>query len=217
MTDEPESSESVRFRRRAGARPTEVLDAALQCFMRDGFEATRVEDIAKVAGISKATVYLYFPSKLALLEGLIHRAVSPVAKMAKTSILQFEGSAQDAIKIVLRIVCTKISDPDVSAIPLIVMREAGRFPDIAQYYYDEVISQILPALIAVVDRGIASGELRDVDANLSVGNIIGPLVVYMLLATVFKTGDLSPKGLDAFLSNHIDVLFHGLVKGSPKS
>src|SRR3954469_24062736 len=77
---EPEA----RWKRRAGARPDEILDAALAEFTERGFEAARMEDIAKRAGISKGGVYLYFPSKTALLEALIEAKVSPLARLAQT-------------------------------------------------------------------------------------------------------------------------------------
>ena len=214
MTEKRSQFETPKFRRRAGARPDEVLDAALQLFLRDGFEATRVEDIAKIAGISKATVYLYFPSKVALLEGLVKRSISPVAIIAESAMQQFEGSGQDAIRIVLGLVCEKMSDPNISGIPVLVMREASRFPDIAKIYYDEVISHVLPALRSVIVKGMASGEFREVDAEMTIRNIIGPLMLHVAAASVFGMGDNSADGLQAFLENHLNVLFNGLNKDS---
>jgi len=212
MIDKTKIKNTRKFQRRADARPDEVLDAALVLFMREGYEATRVEDIAKLAGISKATVYLYFTSKLSLLEGLVQRSLSPVALLAEKSIDEFEGSGQEAIGFVLRLVCEKMSDPNVYAIPAIIMREANRFPSIAQMYFDEVISHALPALRSVVEKGIVSGEFRDVDPELTIRNIVGPIAMHMLAASVFGMGDTSPEGLREFLKNHLDILFNGLNK-----
>ena len=72
-----------KFRRRAEARPDEVLDAALDLFIENGFAATRVDDIAKRAGLSKGAVYLYFPSKEAIIEALVRRALVPVPRPAR--------------------------------------------------------------------------------------------------------------------------------------
>ena len=74
MVSERAKPSGPKFRRRSEARPDEVLDAALELFVEKGFAATRVEDIATRAGVSKGTVYLYFPSKEAVLEGLVRRA-----------------------------------------------------------------------------------------------------------------------------------------------
>jgi len=212
MTNAAPTKDSRKFRRRADARPDEVLDAALTLFMREGFEAARVEDIAKIAGISKATVYLYFPSKVALLEGLVRRAISPVAILAENMLDQFEGTAKEAITLVLGLVSSRMSDPKIYGVPAIIMREASRFPDLAKIYQDEVISHMLPALRSVVDRGIASGELRNVDAELTVRNIAGPLFMHVAAASIFSVGDNSAAGLRAFMENHLDVLFNGICK-----
>src|SRR3569623_2169888 len=86
-----------KFRRRAEARPDEVLDAALTLFIERGFAATRVEDIASQAGLSKGAVYLYFPSKEAILEGLVKRAVLPVANSALGVIQNYVGDPRPVI------------------------------------------------------------------------------------------------------------------------
>jgi len=210
----PVTKSKPKFKRRADARPDEVLDAALQLFMSTGFEATRVEDIAKIAGISKATVYLYFPSKIALLEGLVRRSISPLVKSAESAMATFDGSALDALKLGLSIACSKLVEPKVVAVPVIVLREGNRFPEIARLYFSEVVAHILPSLIAVVERGIARGEFREVDPELTVRNIVGPLMFHFLAAMVFNIGDISPDGLRRFLENHLDVLLNGLHKGS---
>lgn len=207
------SENKPKFKRRADARPDEVLDAALQLFMSTGFEATRVEDIAKIAGISKATVYLYFPSKIALLEGLVRRSISPLVKSAESAMAQFAGSPSEAIKLALHVACAKLVDPKVVAVPVIVIREGNRFPEIARLYYEEVISHMMPTLVALVKQGIETGEFRQVDPELTVRNIIGPLMFHFLAATVFNIGDTTTEGLNRFLDNHLDVLMNGLRKG----
>ena len=86
-----------KFRRRAEARPDEVLDAALELFMEKGFAATRVDDIAKRAGLSKGAVYLYFPSKEAVLEALVRRAIVPIADTALEALRNYEGDPRIVI------------------------------------------------------------------------------------------------------------------------
>src|SRR5215469_10784815 len=77
-------TQKTRWTRRADARPEEILDAALEEFTEKGFEAARMEDVAKRAGLSKAGVYLYFPSKIAVLEALIDAKVAPLARLVGT-------------------------------------------------------------------------------------------------------------------------------------
>src|SRR5687767_9635670 len=85
------SQRGPKFRRRAEARPDEVLDAALDLFIEKGFAVTRVEDIARRAGLSKGAVYLYFDSKEKILEGLVRRAIIPIAEHALSFARGYEG------------------------------------------------------------------------------------------------------------------------------
>lgn len=116
-----------KFRRRASARPDEVLDAALALFRERGFAATRVEDIGKRAGISKGAVYLYFPSKEAIIEALVRRAAVPIADTALQFIQGFEGDPRQVLSMVFRMLAQRLSDPELLAIPSLVMREVASF------------------------------------------------------------------------------------------
>src|SRR3954467_868431 len=105
-----------KFRRRAEARPDEVLDAALELFVEKGFQNTRVEDIATRAGLSKGAVYLYFPSKEAILEGLVKRAVLPIADNAIGMFENYVGDPRPIITMALKMVAGRLTDPKTIAI-----------------------------------------------------------------------------------------------------
>ena len=117
-----------KFRRRAEARPDEVLDAALDLFIENGFAATRVEDIAARAGLSKGAVYLYFPSKEAILEGLVKRAVVPIANNALAIAESYAGDPRMVITMALKTIAKHLSEPRVIAIPKLMMREMSSSP-----------------------------------------------------------------------------------------
>lgn len=199
-----------KFRRRAEARPDEVLDAALDLFIEKGFAATRVEDIAKRAGISKGAVYLYFPSKESLLEGLVKRAIVPVANNVFAMARSFEGDPREAITMVMRGLARQFDNPKLFAIPKIIMREAVTFPEIGKMYRTEVLDRAIPVVEALVRKGIAGGYFRDVDPEMSVRSIVGPLLAHVMLGEVFG---LVPKGglaFDRLVENHLTILFDGL-------
>ncbi len=199
-----------KFRRRAEARPDEVLDAALELFIDKGFSATRVEDVAKRAGISKGSVYLYFPSKEALLEGLVRRAVAPVADNVLGILSGFEGDPRPAIEAALCLLAERMNDPKLFAVPKVVMREAVVAPAIAEMYRHEVLDRAIPMVAGLIERGIADGYLRPVDPELTVRSVVGPILTHMLLAEVF--GIVPPGGIDmkALINNHLSILFDGL-------
>jgi AcrR family transcriptional regulator len=199
-----------KFRRRAEARPDEVLDAALELFIEKGFASTRVEDIAKRAGLSKGTVYLYFPSKEALLEGLVRRAILPIADSALTTLHDYEGDPRVVLSMVLTMLAGRFGDPKVMAMPKLIFREAMGFPGLAEMYRREVLDRVLPAVEGLLRRGIEQGYLRQVDPSLTIRSIIGPLMLHVAMAEIFG---ITPEGglhMEKLVENHLSILFDGL-------
>lgn len=208
---QPENADSSpKFRRRAGARPDEVLDAALELFIKKGFAATRVEDIAEKAGISKGSIYLYFPSKQALIEGLVTRAISPVAANTIEMISGFEGDPRALITLVLNMIATRFADGQVLAIPKLIMREAVSFPEIALMYREQVLERMLPVFEKIIVNGIAGGYFKKVDPELTVRSIMGPIITHLLLSEVFAIRPRDGLALERLVDNHIRILFDGL-------
>jgi AcrR family transcriptional regulator len=205
-----EQNDGKKFRRRAEARPDEVLDAALELFTQKGFASTRVDDIAAKAGISKGAVYLYFPSKEAILEGLVRRAVMPIADHALGMISQYEGDPRFAVSMVMKMIGGRLSDPKLLAVPRLIIREVTNFPHLAEMYRREVLDRVIPVVETLIKRGIDQGYLRQVDPNLTIRSIVGPIALHILMAEIFG---IMPKGglsLDRLIENHLTILFDGL-------
>lgn len=180
----------TRWRRRAGARPDEILDAALAEFEAQGFDAARVEDIAARAGISKAGVYLYFDSKAALLEALILREVAPVAARAEAIAAAGSADPPAALQAIATMAFTALANPRIFAVPRLVLSVSNRFPGIAARYRAEVIDRARGALITIVRAGIDRGDFRPVDAEAAVRIIVGPVMMEALLRHVFGARDI---------------------------
>lgn len=198
-----------KFRRRAEARPDEVLDAALDLFIAHGFAQTRVDDIARRAGISKGAVYLYFPSKEAIIEGLVRRAVVPIANSA-LEFLDLDNDPRLVITMVLKMAGQRLSDPKTTAIPRIIFREVKSFPELAQMYRREVLDRVIPTVERLLARGIDQGYFRPVDPHLTIRSIVGPLVLHIAMAEIFG---IIPEGgmqFDKLIDNHLTILFDGL-------
>jgi AcrR family transcriptional regulator len=206
-----------KFRRRAEARPDEVLDAALDLFIEKGFAAARVEDIAKRAGLSKGAVYLYFPSKEAIMEALVRRAVVPIAETAAAAVGHFEGSPRDAFMLVFGLLSQRLAEPRVIAIPKLIVREAVMFPELAAMYRREVIDRGLPVIMGIVRKGIESGVFRPVDPELAVRSVLGPIGMHLLVAEIF--GIMPEGGLDLpkLVESHLDILYNGLLTEEGRS
>ncbi|WP_417307721.1 TetR/AcrR family transcriptional regulator [Devosia sp.] len=199
-----------KFRRRAEARPDEVLDAALALFIENGFAATRVDEIARRAGVSKGTLYIYFPSKDAVLEGLVKRALTPLADTAFSSLASFEGDPRVVISTVLKMLAGRLSDPTMLAIPKVILREVAQFPHLAQMYRREVLDRVLPTLERIIARGVDQGYLRPVDPSLTIRSIVGPIMAHVLLAEVFGIVPSDGIAMSRLIDNHLTILFDGL-------
>jgi len=209
-------SKEPKFRRRADARPDEVLDAALALFTKNGFDRTTVEQVAKRAGLSKGAVYLYFPSKKALLAGLVRRAVAPTADMAIEMMSHYRGDPRLVIAQIMQMFVANLGSHDALAVPKLVIGEAAAAPEIAQMYRDEVLDKAIPALTALLAQGVEAGHIRPIDPELTVRSIIGPLLAHALLAEVFNIQPKDGFAFDRLVNNHLSILFAGLEpEGDP--
>lgn len=206
----PSDTPEPKFRRRAEKRPDEVLDAALALFVDKGYAHTSVAQIAKAAGISKGAVYLYFPSKQAILEGLVRRAVAPIAARAIAETNLTAADLRGTLRTLISLVSASLADPKVFAVPKIVIREAVVAPEIAAIYRRAVFDNLLPAATRLVRHGIASGQLRAVDPELTLRTIMGPVIIHIMLAEIFGVMPEDGLALDRLIDNHLDILFHGL-------
>lgn len=209
-TGQDDPGRGPKFRRRAEARPDEVLDAALDLFMEKGFAATRVEDIAKRAGLSKGAVYLYFPSKEKILEGIVRRAVVPIAETALSFARGYEGDPRLVITMVMKMVGGKLSDPRILAIPKVIFREVLGFPELAQMYRREVLDKVIPVIIALIRKGIDEGYLRPVDPELTIRSLVGPIMLHVAMAEIFGMMPGDGFAVDRLIDNHLSILFDGL-------
>lgn len=207
MTDNTEP----KWRRRADERPDEVLDAALQLFVRNGFAATKVEDIATNAGLSKGAIYRYFSSKEDIFESLVKRALTPMADHTSIIARTSRDDPAKLLKGVLTMLVGRLADPDTLALPRLVLMEAGKFPALAVAYRRQVVDKALLALEIIVQRGVDEGTFRPVNPRFAVRNIIGPVLAHILLGEIFGIDKNTQTPPAAFIESHFDILIHGLA------
>lgn len=204
-------SRSPAKRRRPEARPEEILDAALAVFTENGFAAARVEDVAARAGLSKGAIYLYFPSKEAMLNALVERSAGALASASER--LVATGGAADpeaAYRAVLTMILTTMADPAVSAAPRLVLAEAQRFPGLAAHYRSHVIDTGRRTMLALLEAGVAKGVFRAVEAEAAMRAFAGPVIAHMLLTTVFQAEN-DPEHDPAEMAEAIaDIVLYGL-------
>ena len=201
-----------RFERRKDARPSELTAAALELFVEKGFAATRLEDVAARAGVSKGTLYLYFDSKEELFKAVIQSAVLPVLAEGEQIFESFSGTASDLLRQLVNGWWRLFGSTALSGIPKLMISEAGNFPEIARYYHDNVIVRGKRLFTRALERGIASGEFRPIDVEYAVQVLLGPLVLKVLWRHSFATCGCATKDLDPerYLATCIDIVLDGV-------
>lgn len=200
-------------RRRKEARPGELIAAALDLFVEKGFAATRLDDVAARAGVSKGTVYLYFPSKEDLFKQVVQTGIVPVLEEGAALLDQHRGSAAELLRALLFGWWERIGATRLAGIPKLMMSEAGNFPDLAAFYYEAVIRRGRALLAEILRRGVEAGEFRLVDPEIAVDVIIAPPLMLAVWRHSFATccPGASVNGV-AFIETHIDLLLNGLRK-----
>ena len=143
---------------RAAERRQAIVDAALDEFIARGFTATRLDDVAKRAGVAKGTIYLHFKDKEALFEELIRTAIVPVVNRLTTPPPMI-GSVRDALEAFAMTFIKEVATTRRADIIRLIIAEGPRFPAIADFYYREVISRGLAAMRALIQLGVNRGEI----------------------------------------------------------
>lgn len=203
------SRASPRWRRRAGARPEEILEAALAEFTERGFDAARMEDIAKRAGISKGAVYLYFESKDALLRAMIEAKIGPLAAQAEMIARAGAADPAGALKTLAAAASMRLRDPQIVAVPRLVIGLSARFPEIADFYRTQVVERARAALESLIAAGIAKGVFRDVDPRAAARAFIGPIFFEAMWTHVLR-GESTFAEPEKLVESHLNLLFEGL-------
>jgi len=200
-----------RWERRKDARPQELLAAAIDLFVERGFAATRLEDVARRAGVSKGTLYLYFENKEELFKAVVRNSIVPVIGQAESSVAEFEGHSAELLRTVLMNWWGRVGASKVSGIVKLVMAEANNFPELAKFYQDEVINRGTRMISSMLERGIARDEFRAINVTQMTQVLMAPmlmLVTWKHSVGPCERGDLEPL---AFLDSFLDMALHGLL------
>jgi TetR/AcrR family transcriptional regulator len=205
---------TAKRERRKEARPGELLAAALDLFVEKGFAATRSEEVAQRAGVSKGTLFLYFPTKEDLFKAVVRANIGKTITEGAAELGLFKGSTADMIPYMLQLWWDRFGNTKASGLSKLMMSEATNFPELAAFYYQEVIEPNHRLIKAIVQRGIDQGEFRPVDVDNAVFNIITPMVYlinwkHSMGCCISHEQQINP---DKYLAAHADMVVHALLK-----
>ena len=208
----PTATTSRPRQRRKETRPQELLDAALELFVEKGFAATRAEEVAHRAGVSKGTLYLYYPSKEELFKAVVRQKLSQLIAEGQDMVGSFAGTTSDLLRWLMQTWWERFGATPAAGIHKVVIAEVRNFPELAQFYTDEVIVPADRLFSSAVERGIARGEFRALPVHDVAHALMAPMLFMALHLHSFGACPVHGVEIDpaAMLQTQLDLVLRGL-------
>ena len=192
-----------KYQRRKEDRPQEIADAAFEAFAEKGYAATRIDDVAKRAGVSKGLTYLYYKTKedlfKAVVKNVVVRRVDALIEALETS----ELSSEEFIRGPLLAFMKKVPGSPIAIVIRLLIAEGPRHPDLVDYYYDNVVAKGLGAITRFVERGVERGEFRREALDHQPHLFLAPMMLSMIWRLIFTD---KPLDTDQLMESQIDLL-----------
>lgn len=204
------SKSETRWTRRKNARPAELLAAALELFVQRGYAATRLDDVASQAGVSKGTLYLYYASKEELFKAVVRTGLVPAIERGEKLVDEHEGSAAMLLEKIVFGWWDEVGNTPLGGIPKLMFSEAGNFPELAKFYYEEVISRGYRLVQSVLESGMRRGEFLPLDPEYGTRLMLAPLVMLLLWRHSFDICDSHRVDPERYLRQHLQMSLDGL-------
>ncbi|MEY4490844.1 MAG: hypothetical protein RLY41_650 [Pseudomonadota bacterium] len=214
----PLAEQAPKRERRKEARPGELLNAALDLFVEKGFSATRVEEVAARAGVSKGTLFLYFQSKEDLFKAVVRENIANQFPAWHEEFKTFQGSSADMLRYTLVAWWERIGKTRLSGITKLVMSEAQNFPEIANFYQEEVIQPGNALIRGILERGVKRGEFRQLDTEQAIHAVVAPMIFLMMWKHSMGACAASARIMnpEQFIHMQVDLLLYGMsASGKP--
>jgi AcrR family transcriptional regulator len=196
-----------RYQRRKEDRPQEITAAALAAFAEKGYAGTRVEEVAKRAGVSKGLLYLYFKTKEELFKAVVRSFVIPRIDALTASVATSDLSAEEIIRGPLLGFMKSLPRSPVGVVVRLMISEGSKHPDLVAFYWDNVASRGIDTLAAIVDRGVANGEFRRTAVSDMPHVLVLPAIFSLIFTIVFGDQSLDT---DKLIDTHIDIVVEHL-------
>jgi AcrR family transcriptional regulator len=202
---------SPRWQRRKDARPSEILAGALEEFVEHGYAATKLEDVARRAGVTKGTLYLYFEGKEALFKAVVRETIVPLLASAERMVDDHTGEPAQLLHRLVLQWWESLSAARLAGIPKLVMSEASNFPELAQFWFDEVVLRGRQIFAEVLRRGIDGGAFRTMDVDQAVRTILAPVLMAALWKHSFQACEKESFPVGPYLETSIDIYLRGIA------
>jgi AcrR family transcriptional regulator len=200
-------SQQPRYQRRKQDRPQEITDAALAAFAEKGYAATRVDDVAKRAGVSKGLLYLYFKTKEELFKAVVRSFVVPRIDALTEVIDSSELSSEEFLRGPFLDFVKTLPGSPISVVIRLMIAEGPKHRDLVQFYWDNVVSRGLGTISELLQRGVQTGEFRKSAVSEQPHLFIMPVLFSVVFRFLFKTQTMDTNRL---IETQIDLLIADL-------
>jgi AcrR family transcriptional regulator len=197
----PASNRAERAAERRGA----IIAAAMDEFIARGFAATRLDDIARRAGVAKGTIYLHFKDKESMFEELIRTAIVPMISRLWATPPKPDASVRDLMEGFARTFIEEVATTRRGDLVRLIVAEGPRFPEVADFYYREVVSRGLAGMRALIELGIARGEIRQTNLVQFPQIVVAPALIAVIWQSLFARH--APLDAIAMFRVHLDLIF----------
>ena len=197
-----------RFQRRKEDRPAEITQAALAAFAEKGYAATKVDEVAKRAGVSKGLLYLYFKTKEDLFKAVIRSFLSPRIDALISNIEETDLSAEEFLRGPFLAFARSLPKSPAKILVRLMIAEGPKHPDLVEWYWDNVVSRALHALRTLIEKGVDSGDFRESALNEFPQLLVTPVFFSMIFTIVFK--QQMNLDTDRFIEAHMEIVLDSI-------
>jgi AcrR family transcriptional regulator len=197
-----------RFQRRKEDRPAEITAAAMQAFAEKGYDATRVEEVAKRAGVSKGLLYLYFKTKEELFKAVVRSFVSSRLDSLEAMIDTSDLSAEAFLRGPFLDFAKSIPKSPARKLIRLLIAEGPKHPDLLAWYWETVVSRGMAGIRKVIGRGVRDGEFRESALEEYPHLLVSPIIMSVLWGQLFEAH--AHLDTDQLLDGHIELVLNAI-------
>jgi AcrR family transcriptional regulator len=214
MISQPnDPSSDLRWQRRKESRPSEIIEAAFDLFTEKGFSATKMDEIARRAGISKGSLYNYFKSKEAIFEAVVTEDIIPIIDQVEQEIASNQDSSEALIRCFIHGMTAHTQGTRLEIIPKLIVSESGNFPDLTRFFVQQVTKRVRRAVEGMIQKGIAQQEFIQCDPQITARLLLAPIFQAQIWKYSLKPYDdlYDP---ELYVTTHLNIFLHGIIRSA---
>jgi len=198
--------------RRKAERPAEILDAAFEEFIKNGYAATRLEDVAARAGVTKGTIYFYFETKERVFEEMVRRTSQALFPEIESYAAKLEGPYASRLRALIAFLFGRITEnKGLREMLRFLIAEGARFPELVDRHDAEFVQPMIGQIHKLIEAGTAAGEFRPARSALRTDLVMSPAIFLIVWTLLF--GDRKPMDMAEFTDVSFDLILNGIQAG----